>query len=128
MPHAANRGDHRAQQYPIELSSEAMLDIDGIFHFIAQTHPINAGRYVDRIAAAIEKLRTLPRARPRLEGCGRAEVRYTTIGSHRVIFRVRHRPPVVRILRILDARSTIAAAVRSALRADARRSQPQRPA
>lgn len=122
MPHEASSGDHNAKQYPIELSSEVMLDIDSIFDYIAQTHPLNAGRYVDSIAAAIEKLRTLPRARPRLDGCGRAEVRYTTIGSHRIVFRVRHRPPVVRILRILDARSTIAAAVRAAQRANARRS------
>ena len=48
--------------YTVHIHEGAYEDLHGIQAHISERHPENAERYIQRIIAAMEKLRTLPNA------------------------------------------------------------------
>ncbi len=96
----------------------ALDDIDRVYEYIARTHPLNAGRYVDRISDAIAQLETLPNAWPMVRIRKPRGVRQRIVGSHRILFVVLEPTATVHVLRVFDARSAISRAVRKAIVSD----------
>src|SRR5689334_6718816 len=88
--------------FRIELSKRVAADLEAIFDHIAKDSPANAGRMVDRILTAIERLKILPH-RNVVEGQSarlKYPVRSLPVQSYIIYFRVIEEHRVVRVLQV----------------------------
>lgn len=93
--------------YTVRVHEGVHEDLHGIRAFIAASHPANAERYIQKIVAAMERLRTLPNAWPVARTLRWRGVRHIPIGSHRVIFRVNEKAGVVDVFGVAHAKQHI---------------------
>jgi len=112
------RGADDRARYEVQLRESAHEDLERIYEYIAETHPLNAARYVDRIHRALESLSLLPRAHREPPGLGGLGVRQVIVGAHRALFFVREdlrRVDVVRIVHVRQDAESYEADLREAL-------------
>lgn len=90
-------------RYAVVLRPKAEEDLEAIWAHIAQAAPINADRFLDKLAAAIDGLKNFPNRcgiAPESEAFGFV-IRQRIVGRYRILFTVDGR--YVRILRVRSA-------------------------
>lgn len=77
-------------RFRVAIGLAAFLDAEAIFDFIRADSPVEAGRWLDGLLAAIDSLGHFPRRFPRAPQARptRREVRQMLYKSHRVFFTV----------------------------------------
>jgi plasmid stabilization system protein ParE len=101
------------RRHKVRIRPVAFEDIERIRLFIAKDHPANALEYVERIAEAIEALRFMPQAWPRVPTRRMPDLRQRLIGSHRILFQVVDDSAIVVVSRVVHAQRSLPSIVRT---------------
>ena len=84
---------------PIHWSDSARADLRAVQAYIARDSAVYAQRFVDRIRAAVEALRTFPESGAMVPEWDRQDIREIFVGQYRVLYRIRPRSlEVVRVI------------------------------
>lgn len=77
-----------AEPWSIHWSSRALSDLEAIADPIALDDEVAAERWVDRLIAQAESVKSAPHARRRVPELGREDVRETFLRTYRIVYRV----------------------------------------
>jgi toxin ParE1/3/4 len=79
----------------VELSPQALLDLEDIADYIARDNPSAALRWVDRLVARAQRLGAVPRSGRVVPEIGDSDVREVLLRSYRIIYRIEARRVLV---------------------------------
>jgi len=95
------RGD-RPVRHRVRLLPAAVQDLEEIVAYIGSDSEQAALAYGDWLLERIDGLGVLPRAYPEFPGTA-GDIRYHTVGSHQVFFRIDASVQTVEVIRVLHA-------------------------
>jgi toxin ParE1/3/4 len=97
----------RLTRYVLDIDEQVYEDLNAIAGFISRSNPLNAERYVQRIARAMQKLTALPKAHRVVAKTRGYEIRQLLVGSHRILFKVDDEASRVDILVVIHQRQDL---------------------